>query len=59
MQKSNLKKKPSKRNPNLSRDRNSITNLKFQHLPKYQNSKNSHIKIELLRGQNPLSYYSL
>jgi hypothetical protein len=53
-------KKSSKRNPNPSRYCNSITNLKFEHKPKYHLSKNPHIKIDLLsRGQNPLSYYTL
>jgi len=35
-----------------------LTNLKFQHKPKYHLSKNPHIKIDLLlpRGQNTLSY---
>jgi hypothetical protein len=64
------------KNQNLSRYHNSIiTNLKFQHKPKYHLSKifnktyhphtifkNPHIKIDLLllpRGQNPLSYYTL
>jgi hypothetical protein len=32
-------KKSSKRNPNPSRYSNSITNLKFQHMPKYHLSK--------------------
>jgi len=32
-------KKSSKRNQNPSRDYNSITNLKFQHKPKYHLSK--------------------
>jgi hypothetical protein len=32
-------KKSSKRNQNLSRYHNSITNLKFQHKPKYHLSK--------------------
>jgi len=41
-----FKKKSSKRNQNLSRYYNSITNLKFQHKPKH------HLK-------NPLSYYTL
>jgi hypothetical protein len=53
-------KKPSKRNQNHSQYHNSIiTNLKFQHKPKYHLFKNPHIKIDLLllpRGQNPLSY---
>jgi hypothetical protein len=33
-----------------------ITNLEFQHKPKYDLQKNPHIKIDLLllRGQNPL-----
>jgi len=39
MQKYNLKKKPSKRNQNPSRSYNSITNVKFQHKPKYHLSK--------------------
>ncbi len=49
----------SKRNQNPSRYYNSITNLKFQHKPKYHVSKNPHIRIDLLlpRGQNPLSHY--
>ncbi len=35
-----------------------LTNLKFQHKPKYHVSKNPHIKIGLFhRSQNPLSYY--
>jgi hypothetical protein len=53
--------KETKINP--SRYYNSITNLKFQHKPKYISSfKNPHIKIDLLllpRGKNPLSYYSI
>jgi hypothetical protein len=43
-----------------------VTNLKFQHKPKYHLSKNPHIKITRpimiilpSRGQNPLSYYTL
>ncbi len=55
-------KKSSKRNQNPSRYYNSMTNLKFQHKPKYHPLKNPHIKIDLLllpRGQNPLSYYTL
>jgi len=48
---------PSKQNQNPSRYYNSITNLKFQHKPKYHLSKKPHIKIDLLpRGQNPLSF---
>jgi hypothetical protein len=39
MQEYNLKKKSSKRNQNPSRYYNSITNLKFQHKPKYHLSK--------------------
>jgi hypothetical protein len=39
MQKYNLKKKSSKENQNPSRYSNSITNLKFQHKPKYHLSK--------------------
>jgi hypothetical protein len=35
----NLHKKSSKRNQNPSRYYNSITNLKFQHKPKYHLSK--------------------
>ncbi len=55
-----LKKNPLKQNQNPSRYHNSITNLKFQHKPKYHLSKISLIKIDLLpRGQNPLSYYIL
>jgi hypothetical protein len=55
-------KNSSKRNQNPSRYYNSITNLKFQHKPKYSSFKNPHKKIDLLllpRGQNPLSYYTL
>jgi hypothetical protein len=55
-------KKISKRNQNPSRYYNSITNLKFQHKPKYHLSKNPHVTIDLLllpRGQNPFSYYTL
>jgi len=57
MQKNVVSKKSSKRNQNPSRFHNSITNLEFQHKPKYHLSKNPHIKIDLLlpRGQNPLS----
>ncbi len=36
MKKYNLQKNPLKKNQNPSRYRNSITNLKFQHKPKYQ-----------------------
>jgi hypothetical protein len=39
MQKYNLQKKSCKRNQNPSRYHNSITNLKFQHKPKYHLSK--------------------
>jgi hypothetical protein len=55
------KKNPLKRNQNPSRYCNSITNLEFQHKPKYHPFKNPCIKIELLvpRGQSPLSYYIL
>ncbi len=51
----------SKGNQNPSRYYNSIiTNLKFQHKPKYHLSNNPHIKRDLLpRDQNPLSYYTL
>ncbi len=60
MQKYNLQKNSSKRNQNPSKYHNSITNLKFQHKPKYPSFKNPHIKIDLLlpRGQNPLGYYN-
>jgi len=49
-------KKSSTRNQNAFRYYNSVTNLKFQHKPKYHLS--NHIKIGLLlpRGQNTLSY---
>ncbi len=54
-----LQKNPLKRNQNPSRYyyNSMITNLKFQHKPKYHVSKTPHIKIYLLlpRGQNPLS----
>jgi hypothetical protein len=48
--------KSSKRNYNPSRYYyNSITNLKFQHKPRYPSFKNPHTKIDPLpRGQNPL-----
>jgi hypothetical protein len=62
MQKYNLQKKSSKRNPNPSKYHNSITNLKFQHTAKISSFQNPHIRIDLLllrRGQNPLSYYTL
>jgi hypothetical protein len=55
--KHNLKKSP-KRNQNPSSHYNIVTNLKFQHNPKYHLSKNTQMKIDLLllpRGQNPLS----
>jgi len=39
MQKYNLQKKSSKGNQSPSRYHNSITNLKFQHKPKYHLSK--------------------
>jgi hypothetical protein len=39
IQKYNLQKNPLKRNQNLSKDHNSVTNLKFQHKPKYHLSK--------------------
>jgi len=39
MQKYNLKKKSCKRNQNSSRYHNFITNLEFQHEPKYQLKK--------------------
>jgi pectate lyase len=74
--KSSKKSSKINKNQNLSRYHNSIiTNLKFQHKPKYHPQKSSkkkyhphtifknpHIKIDLLllpRGQNPLSYYTL
>jgi hypothetical protein len=44
----NLQKNPPKRNQNPSSHYNIITNLKFQHNPKYHLSKNTHIKIDLL-----------
>jgi len=49
------------RNQNPPRYYNFRTNLKFEHKPKYNLSKNPDIKIDLLlpRGQNPLSYYTL
>ncbi len=62
MQKYNLQKTSSQRNQNPSTYHNSIiTNLKFQHKPKYHLSKILIcIKIDLLpRGQNPLSYNTL
>jgi hypothetical protein len=40
-------KYPLKRNQIPSRYYNSITNLKFQHKPKYRLSNNPHIKIDL------------
>jgi hypothetical protein len=54
-------KKSSERNQIPSRYYNYIKNLKFQHKPKYHLKKNPDIKIDLilLRGQNPLSYYTL
>jgi hypothetical protein len=54
-------KKSSKRNQNLSRYHNYITNLKFQHKQKISSFKNPRIKIDLLlpRGQNHLRYYTL
>ncbi len=55
--KPNLQKKSSKRNQNPSRYYNFITNLKFQHKPKYYGSKILIKKYDLLllpsRGQNP------
>jgi hypothetical protein len=58
MQKIIIFKKSSKGNQNPSRYCNSVTNLKFQHKPKYHVSKNPHRKIDLLpRGQNSLSYF--
>jgi hypothetical protein len=39
MQKYNLQKNPLKKNQNPSRYYNSITNLKYQHKPKYHLSK--------------------
>jgi hypothetical protein len=58
MQKYNLKKKSSKRNQK-SFEINSITDLKFQHKPKYHLSKILIKNQGLPRGQNPLSYYIL
>jgi hypothetical protein len=55
-----IKKKSSKRNQNPSRYYNSVTNLKFQHKPKYHPFKNPLIKMDPLpRDQNPLGYYTL
>jgi hypothetical protein len=54
--------KSFKRNQNPSRYYNSMTNLKFQHKPKYHLLTNPHIKIDLLllpRGKNPLGYCTL
>jgi hypothetical protein len=67
LESSKIKRNPLKETKNPSRCHNSITNLKFQHKPKYLLFfKNAHIKIDLLlllllpRGQNPLiSYYTL
>jgi len=48
--------KSSKRNQNPSRYYDSITNLKFQHKPKYHLSKTLVSKLDLLpRGQHPLT----
>jgi hypothetical protein len=59
-----FKKSSLKKNQNPSRYYTTITNLKFQHKPKYHLSKKSSYKKELdllllllPRGQNPLSYY--
>jgi hypothetical protein len=58
-----FKKNPHiKETKNPSRYYNSfVTNLKFQHNPKYHLPKNPHIKIDLLlllpRSQNHLGYY--
>jgi hypothetical protein len=53
--------KSSKKETKILQDKyNSVTNLKFQHKPKYHLFKNLHIKRDLLllsRGQIPLSYY--
>jgi len=52
--------KSSKRNQNPSTYYNIITHLKFQHKPKYQISKNPHIKIDIYLGVKlPLSYNTL
>jgi hypothetical protein len=61
IQKLQSSKNPLKETKNPSRYYyNSITNLKFQHKPKISSFKNPHMKIDLLlRGKNPLSYYSL
>jgi hypothetical protein len=54
----NLQKNPLKETKNLQ-DIITLTNLKFQHKPKYHLSKIL-IKTDLLpRGQNPLSNYTL
>ncbi len=53
-------KKSCKRNQIPSRYYNSVTNLKFQHKPKYNLSKVLIQKLDLLpRGQNPSSYYTV
>ncbi len=51
MQKYNLQKNPLKENQNPSSYYNSVTNLKFQHKPKYHNFKNPHYK------NRPINYY--
>ncbi len=53
MQKYNLQKLLLKGTKIPSRYYNSVTNLKFQHKPKYHLLKNPPIKIDLPRGQNP------
>ncbi len=60
-----FKNSSSKSNQNPSMYYNYVTNLKFQHKPKYHLSNNPHTKIDLLLllllpswGQNPLSYYT-
>jgi hypothetical protein len=59
--KNNLQKKSSERNQDPSRYYNSITNLKFQHNPKYHLSKILILEIGSLlpQGENPLSYNTL
>jgi hypothetical protein len=57
MQKYNVQKKTLKETKLLQDIITLVTNLKFQHKPKYQPFKNPHIKIDLWpRGQNSLRY---
>jgi len=64
MQKYNLQKNPLKETQNPSKYYNSLTNLKFQHKPKYHFFKKSSYKISpiiyyLGAYKNALSYYTL